>query len=724
MASVIAIVTNGTVVAATVAATLVAPGWLALALAGSSRRGVERLALAVGLSLAIWPLALLWTTLAGWSWSATSAQVTLLVLTGLAATSALHAASIAARRRRPDVASWSMLAVLTIAALSRAWHARDLVVPPWVDGYHHTLITRLITTAGAVPSGFEPYLAVERFYYHFGFHAVAAEVAWTAGVSEARAVLWVGQALNVLAVPAAYLLARVLGARRLSAVLAAAVPAALYWFPAYYLSWGRYTQLAGLVMLPAACVLLHDALRSPGGQARQTDDEEDVSASLSRPSGPRSRLRAWWRDWRPVLAAGTCAAGLFLTHYRVAVAYALGALVLLAGMSVVRRLPWRAAVDAVVVAVVALLLAGPWLVRVGSTGVATLAAASPTWYAGPPEVDQVPAWLFTIGANGVLLRLAGLGLVVAMLRGRQSAWLVAVFLGLLAFALNPSLTGLPPSWIVPRFAVAIAAWLPVAVGLAFLADAVAASYVPAPAGRGPVSRRTATAATLVAAAVVHAWFLRHQPPTATAVWDALILGTLAVALGWLATAWRPVRLNLPPRWRAAAAGGIVAWALVGAWASREVLNRSLELARAADLMAAAWVRANTPIEARFLVQTGHWQLGTYRGLDGGYWLPLLAGRATSMPAVFYNYGRREYGLAVASLAREVARGDALTDQELARVMERAEASYLYLGSAADDREDTFSAARLDAVPWLRRVYDADGVVIYARVRNAPSERTP
>ncbi len=667
---------------------LVLPGWLTLELLGSARAGFERLGLAVGLSLALWPLALLWSTVAGVSWTAPFVRVAVLIL---AATGILVAVWRLRRGwppSRPDLATWSMVAVLGITLVSRVWHVRGLVVPPWVDGYHHTLITRLITTAGGVPASFEPFLAVDRFFYHFGFHAAAAVVAWLSGQAEPVAVLWLGQALNVLTVPAAYLLARGLGARRLSAVLAASVPAALCWFPAYYVSWGRYTQLAALVMLPAVWVLIYDAV-----------------APSERPG----------RTMGPALAAAICAAGLTLTHYRVTAVCALGVLVLLAGLALSRRLGRRAALSLGAMAIGAAALAGPWLVQVATVGVGTLRAASPTWYAGPPEVDNVPAWLFTVGANGALLRLAGLGLVAAMLLRRRGAWLAAVLLAATFLAVNPALTGLPPSWIVPRFAVAIAAWLPVAAGLAFLADTAAATYRPRPGGRPPLSGRTMTAGIVLAAAVGYAWVFRAVPPTETAMRDVVVLGALALALAGLAQGALPT--PVPKRLRLVAAMAVVVLTLAGAWAMREVLNRSLVLAQAPDLRAAGWVRANTPSDARFLVRTGHWQLGTYRGLDGGYWLPLLAERATSMPAVFYNYGRLDYGLDVADQAREAARGDALSDQELAALMGRVGARYIYLGPAANDRDDTFGARRLDGVPWLRRIYDDGGVVIYGLRRN-------
>ena len=53
-----------------------------------------------------------------------------------------------------------------------------------------------------------PYLPVTPFYYHFGFHALAAAVAGVAGVDAPAAVLWTGQAINAAAALTVYEIGR------------------------------------------------------------------------------------------------------------------------------------------------------------------------------------------------------------------------------------------------------------------------------------------------------------------------------------------------------------------------------------------------------------------------------------------------------------------------------------------------------------------------------------
>ena len=50
-----------------------------------------------------------------------------------------------------------------------------------------------------------------------------------------------------------------------------------------------------------------------------------------------------------------------------------------------------------------------------------------------------------------------------------------------------------------------------------------------------------------------------------------------------------------------------------------------------------WIRENTPTTARFMVNTYHWDFASdfVIGIDAGYWLPLLADRATVTSPMTY-----------------------------------------------------------------------------------------
>ncbi len=137
-----------------------------------------------------------------------------------------------------------------------------------------------------------------------------------------KSVLIAGQAHGVLAMAAAYVLgSRVVSAGAIGAsdantrraMLAGFFAAALVGFvnpmPAVFVNWGRYTQQAGQVLLPAAIVCW----------MRLIDDAQHGS------------LRT---HWRAIMLSALVTAGLMLTHYIVTafaalavIAYALFGLV-------------------------------------------------------------------------------------------------------------------------------------------------------------------------------------------------------------------------------------------------------------------------------------------------------------------------------------------------------------------------------------------------------------
>lgn len=755
--------------AVAIAAAVIVPGAAALRLAGHPSRGIDRGALAVTASITLWPLALLWTTALGLRWTAGAfAAVVLALAAGLAAgplrrawRRRKHATSPrvpavpdhpnggAVRRAVPSPESLAAIAILGLAVVLRVWQARQLVAPAWVDGLHHALVTRLIADAGAVPAGYRPFLAVDGFYYHFGFHALAAAAGWLADAPAQRAVLWTGQALSAAAALTTYAAARRLVRRPAAALAALAVPASLYWFPAYFVSWARYTQLAGLVALPGVWMLVADAVHGAATPTVRGEVEPAGERRLER------RRRAWARRFDPaaqpalVALAAACCAGLVVVHYRVSAFFGVGVaaavVVVLAGRAPGTR--GRLARLAMV-AGVAFALVAPWLVRHLGPGLAALSGASPDWARGSAEtVDAIglstrQAWLFTQGTNGVWLRLAAAGWLLAAARGRQAAWVVVLGLAGAAALVAPGWIGMAASWMLPPFALAISLYVLVAWGVAWWLEAVS------DAAGGTAGASTWRLAAFLGAALTlaGAWAVRADPGWVAAVlgggpgagravlpggwagWPAAAQAAGVALVAWALHAGRSIasapRAAAAPApvgsrggvTRAVPALAITALAVAGAWRMRDIVNPATVIVQAPDVAAAAWIRAHTPATARFVVTTAPWHLGTYRGLDGGYWLPLLAGRATTMPAALYTYGTPADVRAVGALAATVARGDGLDDAALREAMTAAGADYIYIGPASAGKREAFSVVRLRNHPDLVGVYDRDGAAVFRRRR--------
>jgi hypothetical protein len=622
-------IASGAWLATCIAIVLVLPGAVALLLADHRSRGFDRLAIVVGVSVTLWPLAFLWSSLAGLTWST---SIVWLAVFGLAA--GLVALVVRQRPRfsqdhpRVCAASVVLAFVLVVAVGLRVWQAREMVVVPWVDGFHHTLITQLMLDGGTLPDGFRPYMPVDGFYYHFGFHVLAATVSWLSGASAAQATLWTGQALSALATVTIYALALRLTQHRESAVLAAAVPAAVFFFPSYYLSWGRYTQLAGLVALPVVWILVTDAT-----------------------------VRA--RPVRVLALAAACSAGLLLVHYRVFVFFLIGVLIMIVYGVATRRWASDRAARLVAIGVAGTALAAPWLALNLSSGVRSLSSANVTWFGGPDGVESVPEWLFSTSSNDVWIGFAIRGLLVGLAVRWRAALMLAAFLLLATLAVYPQwlgLGGLGTSWALPPFALAISVFVPVALGMALLSDA---------------------------GIELGARLDRER----LAVGAALVLTVLLTGMG--------------------------------ARQIRDIANPDTVIATAPDVAAAQWISANTPADARFLVSTYHWHLGTYRGLDGGYWLPLLAGRDASIPPSFYVYGDPEYASEVSDVSAIVQRADALTDEEIIDVMERTRSDYVYIGPASEGNDGKFTPERFRQHRSFEEVFGRNGVYVF---RLLPDER--
>ncbi|HEX2834424.1 MAG TPA: hypothetical protein VHW00_15545 [Thermoanaerobaculia bacterium] len=289
------------------------------------------LALQFGLGLSVWPVIFLFTTKLGVAIPAVAmrAIVYATILAGLLLF-ALQLRRVRWGRVRPALPLLATFALLSILAVAtRLSHIRGLAFPPWVDGVHHAMIVRLLLEHGLVPATADPYIPGGAFFYHWGFHVPAAFVAAATRASEMPTfLLHYGQALNALSLLMVYAAGRVLLRSREAGLIAASLAVFVSYYPGFYLSWGRYTHLAGTLVLPPLLIALWKLARTE-------------------------------RPMRWLSASAILASGVLLIHVRVALFALVFAVVLLAATRpfVVRTLArWAIA------ALLAALLALPWLI--------------------------------------------------------------------------------------------------------------------------------------------------------------------------------------------------------------------------------------------------------------------------------------------------------------------------------------------------------------------------
>jgi hypothetical protein len=218
---------------------------------------------------------------------------------------------------------------------------------------------------------------------------------------------------------------------------------------------------------------------------------------------------------------------------------------------------------------------------------------------------------------------------------------------------------------------------------------------------------------LILAVLSNEWLWRIAP-----LRSDLLLLSLFVPLNVLAAIGivRLRRLIHPAarRWRIAwpsiVLAGLLAW---GAAETVSIINPVTILAQAEDVEAADWVKYHTPPEARFAINVAHWG-SFYRGVDGGWWLPLLSQRATILPpGIFYAFSTKQpYVQAVHTAAEQISLVDGCTPY-FWWVMRQQQITHIYVSGQGG----SLNAAWLNTCAGIERVYANRRVTIY-RVTNA------
>jgi hypothetical protein len=612
------------------------------------------LGLAFGLSLSLAPLLILWTSTLGLRLGPGVVLVYvggagLIVIYGLLKRGARQ--HLRARWTWQD-GLWGGACVLLFALVVavRFIQVRDLVMPAWVDSVHHTLIARLIAEGGQVPATYRPFIPVDSFYYHYGFHALAAYVHWLSGAEMPQVLLILGQLLNAGAALSAYLLAVHLTGRRWVGVGAILVTGLISTMPAYYVSWGRYTQLTGLNSLPTTLLLVTMWLESLPPSFLPAEGEAGET--------PR---RLW--HLRPLLLASVSLAGLFLIHYRVLIFAACFFLAygLHTGWTQRReglRLA-QFALKGMFLGAGSLALALPWLIRIVRTVVLPLGTFGARLQ-GTPNYNAAPLSYILTGQDRILVALAIGGSLWGLLRRERGIALMLLWISIVFVVVNPSVLGLPTTWLTSNASTLIILYLPFSVGVGYWS-------------------------TMMYDYAKATW-RRHRPSN---------VGDLPLQI---------------------LAGGILtSVALWGIDVQVPILNPNTVLVDPDDLEAMAWIREHTSPNAVFLVNTELWMPGVYRGSDAGWWIPLLTGRQATLPPALYIYGDREYYERVNALAQAVADTQAWEDDAAWRAMLKAwGVTHVYIGA----RGGPLSPRTLIALPYYEPVYRHNAVWIF-ELRDTP-----
>jgi hypothetical protein len=436
------------------------PGWMLLDLSGLRSRFNfgEQVAITNGISLALIPVLMLWTTIMKIKWTTQGVSFVAGFLIAIFIVRIVYRAALSQKNRSKLVSDQSAnltspanrkyrlftfhslaLSLVFVAVLAiRFIMVRDLATPAWVDSIHHALITQLILNNGSYPPTYQPYLDISPNAYHAGFHSIAASFTWLSQLDLSRSLLILGQVLNALSVFSVYLFTKTLTRRPNAGLFAAIMTGFLTPMPSYYASWGRYTELTGLLLLPVILAFIQLLL-----------NESTVKKT----------------GW--IIALGAISAGgLFMIHYRVLAFMACMVLTyiiiyFIKNKSVVKRKTNHWFVWITCMTALGIISVLPWFIQT-IRSILFPSLISVNTASIPPFQDFL--WSYLTSALGKQsLVLAGLGLLWSFLKRQRFGITLLIWVALIFLLANLAALRLPGGGLINNSSVEIMLFIPISI---------------------------------------------------------------------------------------------------------------------------------------------------------------------------------------------------------------------------------------------------------------------
>lgn len=255
---------------------------------------LQQACLVLGISVSFYPVLFYWTKTLLPSFHLGPRKLAFL----LALLAAAALVSIIRSRKwnlRICPSDWMAVGIFAFTLFLRLWMAVLYPYPAWSDSLHHTLLTQLTAQQGQLPSTLEPFGPIPLDMYHLGLYAISGSAQMLSQVPAHTALLWTSQFLNAFSVVGVFLVLDSLVSRR-AAIVGMAFVGLFSIQPAFYVNWGRFTQVSSQAVLLVGWWLVWQAVRAwavPGKKLRLE------LAGLT-------------------LGAGIVNAAIFLLHFRVA----------------------------------------------------------------------------------------------------------------------------------------------------------------------------------------------------------------------------------------------------------------------------------------------------------------------------------------------------------------------------------------------------------------------
>ena len=129
-----------------------------------------------------------------------------------------------------------------------------------------------------------------------------------------------------------------------------------------------------------------------------------------------------------------------------------------------------------------------------------------------------------------------------------------------------------------------------------------------------------------------------------------------------------------------------------------------------DRSAMEWIKANTPGDAQFAINTYMWMGKSPHGTDGGYWIPYFTDRKTTTSTMLFSLGPDDYAKDIQQDSFIVEAFE--TDPSRINDLCAAGVDYVYIGPMGDFSSKGLTPEVFKQVSGDRLVYDKNGVTIY------------
>lgn len=614
------------------------PGWAMLSISGYWRqwKGLQRWIVAIGLGISFYPaLFYILRAVLPFVRLGPLSMGTLLLVLALLAIWRLrkHWQTLLSFEKY----EWIAIAIFGMTLFTRIWIVRDHPYPAWSDSLHHAILTKMTAELGQLPTSMEPYFPVPLEQYHLGLYAITAVVSWLARVPAHTALLWTAQVLNAMCVLGIYLvLDRKAG--RIGAIVGAVVVGLLSHQPAFYVNWGRFTQLASQTVMLIAWIVTWDCIAS------------------WRKGESILRAGAWW----PMATAALLNSAIFLLHFRVAAFY----LPLLL-ISVVWEL-WQAfrnrnstsvILRTGVIGIIALLLVLPALL--GAAGFyfhKHVEIANTEETSEQEEIIQETTSLYyefsfssvpELAARTWLLIIAFIAAVFGVIKRNKLIFASLLWTVVLCLIGSTYLLGIPALNITNMGAILIMLYQPIGLIVGAAAEA-GLEILDKYGGRDKAIK------VLIPTLFAFGYVFSH------------IRGSDI----------EPFRYFVTPE----------------------------------DVAAMDWINANTPSDALFAVNTFFWLPMAPHGTDAGYWIPYFTGRETTAGVMLLSLAEPPYQPEIVKESKSVEKleNGLLGLDEL----DNEGVDYIFIGREGDFSGPGLNAELLLASPYLKLVYQGNGVYIF------------